>query len=256
MHSFQRNGFTLEDAHAAPTAAGYCPTRLNNRSRFNFNSAACHGGDAPTGCWATELDGRVYFHCHVHSPRGGSKADWMRAQERITDSLNLPEYPPADIAAGGGKPYQVRRWTYHNAEGETTAESAAALGWRAYSYQGGANGVGRADYSPVAGLSVLYAPDHDRPGNRAALTAAIRCIEAGATDVRIMPVDCFHRRGEDLADLNPAKKHNPAAVEPWDDHPALVLDAGCRAAPSCLACPLPRCPLDEPISADRSQMAA
>lgn len=89
------------------------------------------------------------------------------------------------------------------AESESTAESAAALGWRVFSYQGGANGAGRADYSPVAGLSFLYAPDHDRPDNRAALTAAIRCIEAGATDVRIMPVGCFHRRGEDLADLDP-----------------------------------------------------
>ena len=312
MPSFQRSGFTLEDAHAAATAAGYRPTRLNNRSRFNFNSAACHGGDAPTGCWATVSEGRVYFHCHIHSRRGGSKADWMGAQERITASLNLPEYRPADIAGGGGKPYQVREWTYHNpttgenavqvvarydgpcdredcterwahkhpwlrrddsfketptdgflllehaidnipvrdnqaenrpessdsggqevfteeiscischscqdgscpdclgkanriiiAEGETTAEAASALGWRAFSYQGGANGAGRADYSPAAGLSVLYAPDHDRPGNHAALTAAIRCIEAGATDVRIMPVDCFRRRGEDLADLDP-----------------------------------------------------
>lgn len=76
-------------------------------------------------------------------------------------------------------------------EGETTAEAAAACGWRAFSYQGGASGAGRADYSPIAGMDVLIAPDNDRPGTKAALTAAIRCIEAGAREVRIRPTDAF-----------------------------------------------------------------
>ena len=88
------------------------------------------------------------------------------------------------------------------AEGESTAEAAAACGWRAFSYLGGANGSVRADYSPIMGMDVLIAPDRDRPGAKAALTAAIRCIEAGAREVRIMPTDAFHRRGEDLADLD------------------------------------------------------
>ena len=48
---------------------------------------------------------------------------------------------------------------------------------------------------------MLIAPDNDRPGRKAALTAAIRCIEVGAKEVRIMPVAAFRRRGEDLADL-------------------------------------------------------
>ena len=87
------------------------------------------------------------------------------------------------------------------AEGETTAEAAAACGWRAFSYQGGASGAHRADYSPVAGLSVLVAPDNDRPGTGAALACAIGCLRAGAAEVRIMPTDAFTRRGEDLADL-------------------------------------------------------
>ena len=87
------------------------------------------------------------------------------------------------------------------AEGETTAEAAAACGWRSFSYQGGSNGATRADYSAVKDLAVLIAPDNDRPGTKAALTAAIRCIEAGAREVRIMPVRAFRRRGEDLADL-------------------------------------------------------
>ena len=91
------------------------------------------------------------------------------------------------------------------AEGESTAE-AASCGWRAFSYQGGANGAARADYSPVAGMSVLIAPDNDRPGTKAALTAAIRCLEAGAREVRIMATGVFRRRGEDLADLEPEQR--------------------------------------------------
>ena len=300
MPSYSRNAFTLEEAHAAATAAGFKPSRLGNRGRFSFNSRACHvGGDNPNGCWATERDGRVYFHCHRH---GDGKAAWMGAQHRITANLGLPEYRRPEAVAAN-RPYQVREWTYHNeltgedavqvverydgacwredcgdrfahkhpwlkrdekwktwptdgflllehaaatpktpenapcispvngkpcnncnhcngaavrdrqqngdgignwgviAEGETTAEATAACGWRAFSYQGGSNGSGRADYSPVAGMNILIAPDHDRPGTKAALTAAIRCIEAGAREVRIMPTDAFSRRGEDLADL-------------------------------------------------------
>ena len=300
MPSYSGNAFSLEEAHAAATAAGFNPSRLGNRCRFSFNSRACHvGGDNPNGCWATEKDGRVYFHCHKHKD---GKAAWIGAQRRITRNLGLPEYRMPEAVAGS-RPYQVREWTYRSsltgeeavqvverydepcwredcsdrfphkhpwlkrddkwktwstdgflllehaaatpnppenaqcftpvngqpcnscnrcnsvpireqqrngdgtrnwaviAEGESTAEAAAACGWRAFSYQGGSNGAGRADYSPVIGIDVLIAPDNDRPGTKAALTAAIRCIEAGAREVRIMPTEAFQRRGEDLADL-------------------------------------------------------
>ena len=301
MPSYSQNTFTLEEAHAAATGAGFKPSRLGNRGRFSFNSRACHvGGDNPNGCWANEREGRVYFHCHKHMD---GKEAWMGAQHRITRNLGLPEYRLPE-SVEGSRPHQVREWTYRNgltgeeavqvverydgpcwrkdcderfphkhpwlrrdekwrgwptdgflllehfaatpktpenaecfspvngqpcnscnpcnrrnalqqrtegegtgnwaviAEGETTAEAAAACGWRSFSYQGGASGAARADYSPVAGMDVLIAPDNDRPGTKAALTAAIRCIEAGAREVRIMPTDAFHRRGEDLADLD------------------------------------------------------
>ncbi len=266
-----RSAFTLAEAHSAAAERGFRPTQLGSRNRFSFNSAACHvGGDAPGGCWATEKDGRVYFHCHKH---GDGKADWLEAQRRITANLGLPEYQPPSMEGSGGQPYQVREWTYSNlttgesavqvverydgpcwrddcpdrfahkypwlrrdkkfegtptggflllehpvldpadpdekkdetrviiAEGETTSAAAAELGYRAFSYQGGSNGAERADYSPVAGLSVLVAPDNDRPGTKAVLTAAIRSLEAGAKDVRIMPTSAFKRRAEDLVDL-------------------------------------------------------
>ena len=266
-----RSAFTLAEAHSAATGCGFRPTQLGSRNRFSFSSAACHvGGDAQGGCWATENDGRVHFHCHKHCE---GKADWLEAQQRITANLGLPEYRPPSMADSDGQPYQVREWTYTNpatgesavqvverydgpcwrddcadrfvhkhswlrrnkdfegkptggflllehpvldpaypaekpddtkviiAEGEKTAEAAAELGYKAFSYQGGSNGAERADYSPVAGLSVLIAPDNDRPGGKAALTAAVRCLEAGARDVRIMSTDAFKRRGEDLADL-------------------------------------------------------
>ena len=107
---------------------------------------------------------------------------------------------------------EIQKWCIIT-EGETTAEAAAVYGWRAFSFQGGSNGAGRADYSPVAGLSVLIAPDNDRPGTKAALSAAIRCIEVGAHNVQIMPTDAFQRRGEDLADLDA-------------DHRARVIESG------------------------------
>ena len=316
MPSFDRHAFTLKQAHAAASAGGFKPTQLGNRARFSFNSRSCHvGGDSPNGCWASEKDGRVYFHCHKHKD---GKADWLEAQKRITANLGLPEYEPPGPSNGNGQPSQVREWVYHNrrtsedvvqvverydgtcwrkdcterfphkhpwvrrdkkwqgwptngflllehtlphlenpenggpakfsrgnpcspckpcsdtadlnvpvsdpgtqdwgiiAEGETTAESAAACGWRAFSYQGGANGAGKADYAPVAGMSILVAPDNDRPGTGAALTSAIRCLEAGAAEVRIMSTDVFRRRGEDLADLD-------------RDQRVRVIDAGWRA---------------------------
>ena len=261
MPSYPRNAFTMEEAHAAAVERGYQPTRLNNRNRFSFNSRACHvGGDSSQGCWATERDGRAYFHCHKH---GNGKTDWLEAQRRITGNLGLPEYRAPAVSNSDGRPYQVREWTYHNpatgesavqvverydgachredcgdrfahkhpwlrrqkgfsgkptdgflllehaapglktpenrgalkisdgnpctscisctrtavpnsvdgasgvpkwaviAEGETTAEAAAACGWRAFSYQGGSNGAGKADYSHIAGMSILIAPDND-----------------------------------------------------------------------------------------------
>ena len=299
MPSYSPNPFTLDEAHAAAATAGYKPTQLGNRGRFSFNSRACHvGGDNPNGCWATERDGRVYFHCHKH---GGAKTERLEAQRRITANLGLPEYLVPGPSNGNGQPYQKREWTYRNAttgenaiqvverydgpcwrddcadrfahkhpwlrrdekfqgrptagflllehapscsdcpekadsdsgsggnpctpctpctktpvsngskwgiiaEGETTAEAAVACGWRAFSYQGGAAGAARADYSPVAGMSILVAPDNDRPGARAALTAAIRCLEAGAEEVRLLSTADFTRRGEDLADLNPDRR--------------------------------------------------
>ena len=112
MPSYSPNTFTLEEAHAAATAAGFKPSRLGNRGRFSFNSRACHvGGDNPNGCWATEKYGRVYFHCHKHKE---TKTDWLEAQRRITSNLGLPEYQTPGPSNGNGQPYLVREWTYHN----------------------------------------------------------------------------------------------------------------------------------------------
>ena len=43
---------------------------------------------------------------------------------------------------------------------------------------------------------------------------------------------------------------------PVIDHPALLLDLGCKVAPSCLACPLAVCRYDvQPTEADREKAA-
>ena len=88
MPSYSPNAFTLEEAHVAATAAGFKPARLSNPGRFSFNSRACHvGGDNPKRCWATERDGRVYFHCHVPSGPAGSL---LRSNQL---SINSSTYP-------------------------------------------------------------------------------------------------------------------------------------------------------------------
>ena len=126
MPSYSPNAFTLDEAHAAAATAGFKPTQLGNRGRFSFNSRACHvGGDNPNGCWAREVDGRVYFHCHKH---GGTKSEWLEAQRRITANLGLPEFRVPGPSNGNGQPYQVREWTYHNpTTGEDRRPGGGAL---------------------------------------------------------------------------------------------------------------------------------
>ena len=89
MPTYTHSAFTLSDAHAAAESRGYRPSRLGDRQRFNFSSAACHGGNNAAGCWAREVDGRIYFHCHKH---GGNKADRLETQRRTTENLGLPAY--------------------------------------------------------------------------------------------------------------------------------------------------------------------
>ena len=88
MPSYSSNAFTLEEAHAAAATAVFKPARLSNLGRFSFNSRACHvGGDNRRRCWATERDGRVYFHCHVPSGPAGSL---LRSNQL---SINSSTYP-------------------------------------------------------------------------------------------------------------------------------------------------------------------
>ncbi len=104
--------FTLEEAHAAASAGGTKPSRRGNRGWSSFNSRACRvGGDNPNGCWATEKDGRVYFHCHNHS---SGKSDRLEAQRRITPHMGLPVHAPPGPSYGNGQPYLVSEQTYHN----------------------------------------------------------------------------------------------------------------------------------------------
>ena len=124
MPSYSPNPFTLDEAHAAAAFAGLKPTQLGNRGRFSFNSRACHlCGDNPNGCWAREVDGRVYFHFHCHK-HGGAKSERREAQRRITANLGLPELRVPRPSNENGQPYQTREWTYRN---PTTGETAVQM---------------------------------------------------------------------------------------------------------------------------------
>ena len=86
-------------------------------------------------------------------------------------------------------------------EGEKTADAAqgyfphhAALTW-----SGGSNAVGKADFSPLQGRTVIIWPDNDEPGFAAALELA-RILEGTAQSITIVQPPDTLPGGWDLAD--------------------------------------------------------
>ena len=68
---------------------------------------------------------------------------------------------------------------------------------------GGSNAAGKADWSPLAGRSVVIWPDHDKPGCGYAADVARLAREAGAVSVLVVEVPRAWPDGWDLADELP-----------------------------------------------------
>lgn len=95
-------------------------------------------------------------------------------------------------------------------EGEKCADAAGRLlRLPSISWPGGGHGVGRADWSPLAGKSVVIWPDADGPGLKAAHRVAQAASAAGAKRVKVIDVfrDFEPAKGWDVAD---------AEVESWE----------------------------------------
>lgn len=77
------------------------------------------------------------------------------------------------------------------AEGEKATDALAALlpGAAVVSWQGGAQAVSKADFSPLAGRDVIVWPDYDEAGINAASDVQRALVAAGAESVRVLNID-------------------------------------------------------------------
>lgn len=113
-------------------------------------------------------------------------------------------------------------------EGEKTADAAQVLfpHCTALTWSGGANAVGKADWSPLAGSSVIIWPDNDEPGFKAALEIAALLRSTAASIQVVLPPANLPEKW-DVADPAP---------EGFDPHEALKsamsAENFCRSVPS------------------------
>ncbi|TPG49560.1 hypothetical protein EAH89_21365 [Roseomonas nepalensis] len=91
-------------------------------------------------------------------------------------------------------------------EGEKAAEAARELfpGHVVMTWQGGSEAVSRADWTPLAGRSVILWPDADAAGAKAARSAVEALCKAGAARVAVVELPLDLPEGWDVADPLPA----------------------------------------------------
>ncbi|MDB5452420.1 MAG: hypothetical protein JWO33_998, partial [Caulobacteraceae bacterium] len=87
-------------------------------------------------------------------------------------------------------------------EGEKSADAAAQRfpDCVAMTWPGGANAIGKADFTPLQGRRVLIWPDADDPGRKAAQAALRAASMAGAQSVAAVRLPAYLPKGWDLAD--------------------------------------------------------
>lgn len=113
-------------------------------------------------------------------------------------------------------------------EGEKTADAAQVLfpHCAALTWSGGANAVGKADWSPLAGRTVTIWPDNDEPGFKAALEIAA-LLKSIAASVHIVLPSASLPEKWDVADPAPEGFNPHAAL-----HEALTVEDFSRSVPS------------------------
>ncbi|WP_159992640.1 hypothetical protein [Roseomonas sp. 18066] len=100
-------------------------------------------------------------------------------------------------------------------EGEKAADRAAEIFPElvAISWPGGAQSVGRADWSALRGRSVVIWPDADAPGRKAAAAVAKEAAKAGAASIQIVDVPDDWPPGWDLADFGVEDRPQPVGID-------------------------------------------
>ncbi|WP_241158695.1 MULTISPECIES: DUF6371 domain-containing protein [Desulfovibrionaceae] len=99
-------------------------------------------------------------------------------------------------------------------EGEKTADAAQALfpQYAVLTWSGGANAVGKADWSPLTGRVVIIWPDNDEPGFKGALEIA-SLLKSTAASIRVVLPSASLPEKWDVADPAPEGFNPHAALQ-------------------------------------------
>lgn len=147
-------------------------------------------------------DGALIGYVLRHDLKDGGKETpmvmWCRLPDGSEEWCRYPFPKPRPLFGldrlEGGKQVII-------AEGEKCATVGAAVTGRCFiSWAGGTHGVNHADWSPLAGRSVVIWPDADAPGAKAAHDIALRLAEMGCA-VKVLDVS-GKPKGWDVADAS------------------------------------------------------
>lgn len=161
----------------------------------------------PSHVWAyRDAQGRVLRYTLRWSVGDGEKTIraatlWRDDRGRVRWALKAepgsarPLYRLDALAARPGAPVLV-------VEGEKDADGAAERfpGFVCMTWPGGSNAVGKADFLPLGGRSVVVWPDADEPGRKAAQAVAKAARAAGALSVVVVDPPGYFPKGWGLAD--------------------------------------------------------
>ncbi len=152
----------------------------------------------PSNRWAyLAADGRVNFYHDRYEPKAAGERKqfapltlWRTAAGRLEWRFKAPPEPRPPY---GLPTLATRSGPAVLTEGEKAADAAAILlpDSPVLTFQGGAQAIGKGDYSTFAGREVWLWPDADEPGDKAMQTAAARLVAAGAGPVKRFDLACF-----------------------------------------------------------------
>lgn len=230
----RQHGRRMERSEAMPEAVcvmpvpGDAPTPPAAHSR--------HG--RPAGRWAyTDAAGRLCFFHDRYEPKGERKQFSPLTLWRFPDGRLQWQFkaPPAPRPLLGLPDLVTKAGAAVIVEGEKARDAALRLlpDLPVICWQGGAQAVSKADWSPLAGRDCWVWPDNDPAGSKAAADVVAALAKAGAASVKRFNLAAFARQasaeggapalvgaeplgdGDDAADL---------AARGWTaEHMALVL---------------------------------
>ncbi len=192
----------------------------------------------PAGRWAyTDAEGRLCFYHDRYEPAGERKQFAPLSLWRLPNGALQWQFkaPPAPRPLLGLPDLGTKAGAVVIVEGEKARDAALRLfGEQAViCWQGGAQAVSKADWSPLAGRECWVWPDNDGAGIKAAGDVAGALLKAGAARVRRFNLAAFARQaagGDDaacLGDAEPLGEGDDAAdliARGWTAaHMALVL---------------------------------